>query len=575
MSGLTGADRSFFYAGGPPPRNEEQINLDFQGGTLINQAAIGQARSEDTIDAYLLNGMPYGWNRSNPNKPTLEFPFMFLRVLKEEFRKDDGRLANTFEHLKNQLPPEMLNRLNEEMALPPGERSSAYSSLNQTLNMTAMLLVWLGQAADPSTISNNALRLALQNLELTTLAMQQLIAQLELFLREGNALIRLMGANHPHYDQMLKFLAEAEEALKLIKKISDEERRQKKKRSKSDEETEDKLNETLDKIKLVVDQIERIHNNYQNIAGSAEMQIFGTLINALTIIAKSQTLNGGLRSILMGLMVSQTENEKGENQASPLGKKIEDFLQTLAKILFQAHHPKPNPGLESFFSLFITFGLVMALTATLYFLDVDAEPILNDEANEKPKKIKISKEMQLSIQTDSLLNLLHMAMEFDLMVHFIDAPQKDATSINKIKTEQTKQGTEFIIIGLILKTIALHDNELSLTLLRGLTDSLERRIKSLEEVLHSTYVGEEKTIISRRQLEKALLHLTDCRISISKNDLTRYYKAYDAFISAFSINMEAFNSELEMFYNLAYEIRICFTKNYKDFSNSVTEVVQI
>lgn len=575
MTGLTGADRSFFYGAGPPPQNEAQINLDFQAGTLIYQAGIGRSRPEDTIDTHILNGMPYGWNRSDPGKPTLEFPFILFRALKEDFPKDDGRLSDVFEQLKNRLPADMKNRLNEQMALPPGERSPVYSSLNLTLNLTALMLLWLGQAADPASINNTTLRIALQNLELSSRAMQQLIAQLEIFLQKGLALMRQIGANHPHFDQMLKFLAEAKEALKLIRQISDEERRHKKKKPQGkEEENEEDLRRRRKQIKSAVDQLERIHKNYQNTAGSSEMQIFGTMVNGLAIIAKSHTLSGGMRSLFMGLMITQTENEKGANGALPLEKSMQHFLQTLTRLLFKKYHAEENSGLETFFSFFITFALVIILTTTLYFLDPDAEAVVSNEANDRPKKFKVSNEAQLATRTYFLMNLIEMVLEMDLLSHFFRSPKKSDVLLNPSDRYQLQHALEFITLGLVLKIISCHDKELGLILLLGLAPCLETRIKSLEDSLYSVNVREEE-YVSKSNIEKAVLHLTACRLSLTKNELSHYYEAYDAFVSAFCPNMEAFNKDIDMFYELAREMRICFTKDIKDFSNSLTGVVQI
>lgn len=572
MTGLTGADRSFFYAGGPPPNSEAQISLDFKGGALINQAVTGRARPEDAIDSYLLKGMPYGRDRSEANKPTLESPLMNFRVLTKEFQKENTQFLNTFDALKNRLPEELKSRLNEEMALPPAERSPIFSGLNQTLSLTAMLIIWLKQASNPDNMSTNALRMALLNLNLTSQATQQLLEQMEVFLREGFALMRRIGANHPDYDRMLKFLAEAQEAFKLMKQISDEEERQKKRGAQG--ESEDTLQKKRQQIQAIVNKIHAIHRNYHHTVADSEMQILGTLLNALSIVAQSQTLDQGLRSVLWGLLVAHTGDEKGTSQAQSSGKAIQKVLQTLSKLLFYKYHQEAHPGLEQFYPLFLSFNITLILTSTLYFLDIDAESKPEDETNPTQNKLKVSKETQLTIQAYTLMNLIEMFLEIDLMEFLMFDSNKKNEAPAKINAP--KQAAECIVLGLILKTIRQQDPELSLLLLSGFSSNLESRIHVLEEALHTVNLSSDhENTLSKESLERAVLKLAECRVNLRKNELPRYYQAYDAFLAAFCENIEALDEDLTLFRELSHAIKRCFTRDYKDFSNSITGVVQI
>ena len=190
MSGISGVDRSYFWGGGFAPLSEREINIEFAAGALQNRASADIAREGEIIDAHILKGMPYGWNRSDPDKPVLEFPFLTLREAREWGEGKNKEESEAVNQLTALLPEEVREKLKEELKKPPNQRNASYAALERALGYAAKMWATLQFAARPLDSSPAALASAKENLEFTGTALAQLIDQARELFQAGFAALK-------------------------------------------------------------------------------------------------------------------------------------------------------------------------------------------------------------------------------------------------------------------------------------------------------------------------------------------------------------------------------------------------
>lgn len=573
MTGFAGADRNYFYGGGPPPQSEREINTQFEPGTLINLAAAGIMKERDTIDAQILTGMPYGRNPTQANKPTLEFPMSTLRMLKGSFEGTDKNYENQLNKLLNLLPEEMKNRLSQEMQMRPGQRDPVYTSLQKTLSFIAMAMVWAsarGLAEEPSTIDS---RFAAKNLALTEKALQNLISQGEDILKSGYAYLKKVGSNHPNFDELLKILNEASHALKLLKRLSDENSRHKKKQQHEELDEEKEHLKAMEEAILQI--LERTARHTRNGRKSSELQIVGSALKAMALISKTKTVNGGMRSLFFGSIIAVIGIDTGTSKAGLIGPSTKRFIDTIAATLGETYLKDYGPAAKRLLPDLIETVLAIALCASLFTLKKDlhkdVEHDLFDETD-----LHLSEKNQIATNTYTLWNLIVLILNIDVMKHFVpenlnDTPYGISKEINVIK-----QMIELVTILFIAKLIGFCDEEAKTTLLLGLSPHILPRLEVLEEALNTTKETTFKTPgITKAQIEQAVQHVASCRIGLKNNDIANFNKYFDQLVGAFNPSVTDFDNEIADLYRLLKQVIEHLTTDITDHSIPETGISQI
>lgn len=575
MTGFTGVDRSYFYGGGLPPPLEREINVQFEPGALINLAAAGIAKADETIDAQILAGMSYGRNATQASKPTLEFPIENLRMLRETPERTDTAYREQFEKLLNLLPEDLRTRLYKEMQALPGERDPVFASLSKTLAFAALALAWsakMPEAYDP----NSAIaRFSLQNLALADEALLNLIAQGNLLLARALAYLKKAGPNHPEYEDILRLLKEASHALKMLKRFTGKDRRGQRQKQQQEEQTQEpKRKSRVEAMEAsLVEIIERDSLHARHRRKGSSLLILDQALKAMELVGKMQTLKGGLPSLLFGCTLAAIGIDSGTSQAGLIGPSINRFLQGWAAQLGAAYLTESSPGGKLLFPALMSSLLAGTMAAAVYALQGDLHKHDAFTVFEEEGLIPEEKE-QLLANLYMLWNFIAIALKMEIAGFFIADPLKESPKKNLL----LKEGIELIAIALIAKIASQSSEEAALTLIGGLSGQLISRLNHIETSLNTLdedNEGGEGVQAKEGKIKQITLQLAHCRLQLEHGEPARWDEAFNGLIALFDVSIDAFDLEMEELHLFLKKMIQILTVNLKDFKPPDATIAQI
>lgn len=582
MSGMTGADRSYHWGGGMPPFSEREINVDFEAGALQNKALADVVKENETIDANILKGMPYGRNQSEANKPTLEFPLMHIRSRTGPEEGEGEATKKLLENLANLLPKDVKEKLSQEMKRPETQREPAYAALAKSLSYTAAALTLLNQTARTFEGESTAIRYAKQNLEFTGQALQALIKEGKELLQEGYAILKQLGPNHPHFDTLLKHLKNAANALKLLKRISDEERKKKQKDQEEEEEEEkekkksQKENQKKDPVELLLEHVELYSKHYDESYTGGSLLYIGPLLQAIYCIGRTQSLNNGLRSILFGLLFYNIGIEDNFSASSPIGEGTSRVVSQMTGIMREMCLSDIEPKAKEFFPYLSKAFVIFCVTGSLYLITTHAHHKILGESIVEDEEEYLNESEETLVNTYTLWNLILMFLRLNIIQKFIPQdffdPKYGITNSLNIVTETI----ELTTISIIIRAIRQIDEDASYILLNGLAPALIQRTETLEDVIDRM---DTETIRSlgwgNEQRKSFAVELTNCRIALQNEQYDQWYSHWDQVTIALGMDGDSIELEMRKFFDHARLLKSLFTEDIEDFSNAVTGIVQI
>ncbi|MEC7839977.1 MAG: hypothetical protein VX777_08065 [Chlamydiota bacterium] len=577
MTGYGGADRFYHWGGGVPPYSEKQINVLFEGGALINKTAANIVPEKDTIDAQAMLGMPYGRNATEPSKPTLQFPFMSFRMLKKGDTKDNKQFEQAYQNLLNDLPKDLREKLKSQIDLPIASRDPVYSGLDKTLSLTAITMGWLEKIAKPLNEDSEEYRHAQSNLELTEKAIHNLILQGERVIRDGLLYLQKMGRNHPQYDSLLQFLKDIARTIKLLKKIIGQTNYKEKDSEENSEDDEDNENEKKAQkpsktyLKNASAFIDSVNEEYHHKSDQEQLQMIGAILQSISVLNSTQSLNAGLKSILYGMVTLHIGISTQESEAGIIGAETKKYIDTYSKILTEAFLRDLSPGERLLIPMLITSTTLITITAALYLIESDTHVIIESSDIFEDEIEQLSEKDRILTNIYALENIMNMLLTLDYFSSLIPENNLVEKNVNTVAT-----GIELLISSLIIKVVSVRYPDTSPLLIDGLSDRLIERYSILEEAYSSIKsVNLSEFGIDSRQIEIATLHLANCRRSLENKNNKQYIHALDEFIASFSINSTAYEDELSLFYSLAKSMKSSLEVDLKDYTNALTGISQI
>lgn len=149
---------------------------------------------------------------ANANNPTIP-PLTRLRVVLAYAREADTTWMEEFNRLLDLLPADVKAELLAESRLPIADRNPAYGALDNLLGMIAKSMVWLrtvSQPMDPETVAISHIPQYQAMPEVSREVMTRLGAEI---LRKVRDYLDDVGHNDPHFDGLMRFTNDIEEAL--------------------------------------------------------------------------------------------------------------------------------------------------------------------------------------------------------------------------------------------------------------------------------------------------------------------------------------------------------------------------
>lgn len=581
MGGFAGADRSYHWGGGIPPFSEREINMDFEAGALLNKAYADVVKDSQTLDANILKGMPYGRNQSEANKPTLEFPLMNIRQRKSGEEESGKTSKQIFNNLINLLPKNVKEKLASEQKLPESQRNPSFTALEKSLTYTSAALALLYKASSSFDGESTALRFGQQNLQFTEQALNELIRQGKELLKEGYASLKQMGPNHPHFDTLLKHLKNAASTLKMLKRVHDEER--KKKHREDDEEEEDKQDKKSQKqekekqsIQTVLDRVQMYTKHYHESFAGDHLLMVGPLLQAINNIGRTQSLNDGLRSILLGLILFNTGNETPYSTTSPIKEGTNTVITKLMDVVGFSCLNEIEPKAKELFPMLSKTFVILCVIGALYIVTSHSHHEILGESLIEEEDEYLSESEETLVNTYTLWNLVGMFLKVNLIKGTIPEelldPQYGVTNSLNIVT-----GTiEFITICIIIRAVKQIDEDASHLLLNGLAQALIERSEILEDIIDGMSPEEKSQIqLDEKQVKGISVQLTNCRIALQNEQYPQWGKHWDEVLKTFGMSSDTIEEEMDHLITQATLLRTLIKEDIQDFSNAVTGIVQI
>jgi hypothetical protein len=585
MSGFAGADRSFFYGGGAPPFSEREINVDFEGGALLNKAYADVVKSNETLDAHITKGMPYGRNQSEANKPTLDSPLTSLRIRTGGKEGKEEEFNNTLKQLTNLLPKDMKEQLAKELKRPESQRNPAYSALGKSLAFTAKALLLLNQASKSFQNEKTTMRFAKQNLEFTGQALQNLIKEGRELLKEGYANLKKLGPNNPHFDTLLKHLKNAANALKLLKRIADEEKK-KQQHDHEDEEEEgnNKKNKSQNQedekekspLELALERVDLYSKHYDEAFTGDHLLMIGPLLHAISEMGRTQSLNDGLRSILFGLSFYHIGMDSPQSQTSPIGENTNRVITKLLNLVSVTCLSDIDPKARELFPLISKVFITLCVTGAIYLVtshrhhEVLGESLIDDDDE------YLTESEETLINTYVLWNLMLMFLRVDLIKKLLPEelfdPQYGITNSLSIVT----QIIELTTICITIRAIRQYDEDASDLILSGLAPAMITRMVTLEDIVDRLKGNDSESIgMSADELKGLSIQLTNCRLALQSEQFNNWSQYWDELTTSLGDPSTDVEGEIDYLFDQAHLLKTLSTEDIEDFSNAVTGIVQI
>lgn len=571
MSGVTGVDRSYFWGGGFAPLSEREINIEFAAGALQQRASSDIAREGEIIDAHLLKGMPYGWNRSDPDKPVLEFPFMTLREAREwgeGGNKEESEIVNQLTAL---LPQEVKEKLKEELKKPPNQRNASYAALDRALGYAAKMWATLQFSARPLESSPASLASAQKNLEFTEVALAHLIDQARELLQEGYAALKKMGPNHPHFDLLLKHLKSAAGALRLLKRLLDEEeakkrggqekgKEEKRERKKGEKERKQEALESL------IGQVELSGRQYDAAFAGGGLLMIGPLFHAMGSIGRTQSLEAGLRSLLFGLLLYGIGMGEEPSAASPIGRGISRVINRLVEIAAEAALNEEDPRGYVLFPRLAKAFIVAFVSGSLYVIVENEHPAFIEESFLEKGPLSEAEARVVNVYT--LLDLLQLFLHSGLLEKALPQEMLASHYAGENSLNITVELLEFTLLSIIARSVKQIDGEAGDLLLSGLVEALIIRTKSLEEAASRSQSGGEEG-------NPLLAALTSSRIALEREQYGEWCRFWDQIAVSLGVDEGAVEDEIERLCSHARLLQQLFAADLRDYAHASTGIVQI
>ncbi|MEM1283389.1 MAG: hypothetical protein AAGG81_07530 [Chlamydiota bacterium] len=580
MGGFVGADRSYHWEGGIPPISERQINVDFEAGALQNKAYADVVKEGETLDANILKGMPYGRNQSEANKPTLEFPMMNIRAKTGGEEKENQTTKELLENLKNLLPKELRENLSREMSHPEAERNPIYAALEKSLAYTAAALALLNQAAKTFEGESSVLRFAGKNLQFTEQALQDLMRQGKELLREGYISLKQLGPNHPHFDTLLKHLKNAANALKLLKRISDEEKEHQKQNQEEEDEKEeevkqDKIKEK-DPLELAIERIELYSKHYRESFAGDQLLMIGPLYQSMSYLSRTQLLNDGLRSMLFSLLFYHIGIGETPSKTSPIGKGTSKVITQLMNMVNSMCLSDVDARAKEFFPYISQAFVTLSVAGSLYLITTHAHHEILGESMVENEEDYLNKNEERLINTYTLWNLIKMFLRTNIIGKLIPSdffePKYGITNSLDIVTKTI----ELTVICIAIRAIKQIDEDSTYLLLSGLAESLIIRTKIIEHLVDQMDRETVKLLHWNEDQKKSFaVNMTNCRMALQNEQFEEWSEYWDQASIALGMEHEEIELEIERLCQHATMINSLFIKDLEDFSNAVTGIVQI
>lgn len=566
MGSFVGVDRNYMWGGGVPPVSEREISVEFEAGALQNRAAADIATQSDALDAYILKGMPYGRERSEPNKPTLEFPFISLRTSTGRQEEQESGAKAILKRLIAQLPPEVKAQLEKELQEPETKRNPAYAALANSLQYAAQGLLLLDAAGRSFNEESLVLCNAQKNVEFTGLALAQLIAEGQQLLRESYLALKNKGANHPHFDALLKHFKNSAAALGLLKRLFDQENGQKEeeknRKGKKKKRRKESLKRSLERIVL--------YGKHYDAAFDGEgLLMIRPLFHAMSEIGCAHALNAGQRSLLFGLFVYNIGIGEEPSATSPIGKGLNRAIDRLFAILGDATLNRFDPRTEAFFPLSAKLFLILAVTASLCLITSRSHRQTLGGTAEEEKQKYLSQNEQKVVNSYALWNLMAMSLQSGLLKKVIPKEMLAAEYGGQNSLTCVVEMLEFTILCMAIRAVKQVDEEASTLLLQGLAQKMVQRGKTLEEAIYRLGSSREGNV------NTLLIPLMNCRISLEREQYSEWVMQWDEVLIALGMEKGEIEGEIKKLGSHALLWQSLLMEHPEEFAPAVTGIIQI
>lgn len=287
---------------------------------------------------------PYKNYQATPDRPLLDLSLINQRVLLKPGGDQAAPLPDNYQKIISFLPDELRTAFENPPLTEPLliAMDKTFSGASTALG----IFDGIGQAPpvdspiEEDGIAFNQLPNTLSK-TLTTLGNQWLPA--------FNSALETIGRNDPNYDSLSNLLNQTSESFGNFQNLLTALQ-------------QDPPPKNLNDIKAKVsDDVNRLNDLYNSKENGSDLQLLGSLLNALTLLSSALTTDKGNPSVMLAASLGNMGIESSKNPSGVLGPGLASINQTLANGLSDLYLPNATPGDKQMLNNLLNLGSVYGL----------------------------------------------------------------------------------------------------------------------------------------------------------------------------------------------------------------------
>jgi hypothetical protein len=322
--------------------------------------------------------------QSNPSRPTLP-QLVNVRASKEPQPQSDNAWMESFKELVNQLPPEVREKLNQDMARPFQSRNADYTELQNALIYTAKGLAWLKTASEALPPENTVFERMQDNIRLPAMALRGTLVNTANIFRGSESFLRFMGPNMQNHDKYSEFVHEGKECLNLLENFQ------------TIMDTPGAPLPPQEELNALCSKLDTLAAQFARMAPGNNLQILGPAFQAMAAMAQALSLTPASPSLFLGLKIATKGINNSESVAGMLGPEMEAMLTAILEGLVNTMMPGADKSKKLMLAMMILSTMVGAntLASLMGELGIGRSPAKNEADSLAAKQFGIKTALQI------------------------------------------------------------------------------------------------------------------------------------------------------------------------------------
>jgi hypothetical protein len=332
-----------------------QREIEATAWTEVNKAALGIV--QDSLDLPLTQINPRyasvyndGYKTSEGH-PFLKLPLETMRMALGSQSATDDTWKTIYENLIRQLPPQLQKRLAYEGSKPFDERNGMYAAFDAVLMAAAKVLARMDHLAKNFSLADGVVAARTQrNLEVSVLALQNLISQGSDICAQALAFVLAQGPNHPHFDASINFLKRMQKGIDDLRQLFLE--------LKEASHTP----QTAEKMAQIAKHFEAMNKTLQRIPLDNDLQILTSTMKTMIALSTALALpNLGAAALFLGMTTASIGIQTSESKSGMIGGALAAISRNLTQSLAETLFPQADDNSKRFLEMLIPLGGVILI----------------------------------------------------------------------------------------------------------------------------------------------------------------------------------------------------------------------